>query len=154
MFKLTLKGRTATLAAITKQQIVPYIDVLDMGDGNGHRNVSILSLGNNVVLSESPALNIYVETIATYSIDSNRILLTNIDTNLIYSIQNETFNMRLVGLSADISDTDISEMKFYVNVQDLREGVHMVDVIVKDVNLPENVRFYEDMQVAVEITAP
>jgi len=62
--------------------------------------------------------------------------------------------MRLVGLSADISDTDISEMKFYVNVQDLREGVHMVDVIVKDVNLPENVRFYEDMQVAVEITAP
>ena len=125
-----------------------------MEDGNAYRSVNILSLGNNITLSESPDLNIYVETIATYSIDSNRISLTNVDSDFIYSIQNETFNMKLVGLSADISDTDISEMKFYVNVQDLKEGVHMVDVIVKDVNLPENVRFYEDMQVAVEITVP
>ena len=154
MFNLTLKGRESTLAEITKEQIVPYIDVLDMEDGNAYRSVNILSLGNNITLSESPDLNIYVETIATYSIDSNRISLTNVDSDFIYSIQNETFNMKLVGLSADISDTDISEMKFYVNVQDLKEGVHMVDVIVKDVNLPENVRFYEDMQVAVEITVP
>jgi YbbR domain-containing protein len=60
--------------------------------------------------------------------------------------------MRLVGLGTDISDTDISEMKFYINVQDLKEGMHIVDVIVRDVNLPQGVRLYEDIQIAVMVT--
>ena len=79
-------------------------------------------------------------------------MLTNVDNNLSYFLQAETFNMKLVGLGNDISNTDISEMKFYINVQDLTEGMHIVDVIVRDSNLPQGVRLYEDIQIAVNVT--
>ena len=152
MFSLTLKGRALTISTITKEQITPYIDVLNIDDGTRYLKVNMLSLGSNITLSDSSTLNVYVETIASYSIDSSKIVLTNVDSELSYSIEAETFSMRLVGLGTDISDTDISEMKFYINVQDLKEGMHIVDVIVTDVNLPQGVRLYEDVQIAVMVT--
>ena len=152
MFSLTLKGRALTISTITKEQITPYIDVLNIDDGTRYLKVNMLSLGSNITLSDSSTLNVYVETIASYSIDSSKIVLTNVDSELSYSIEAETFSMRLVGLGTDISDTDISEMKFYINVQDLKEGMHIVDVIVRDVNLPQGVRLYEDIQIAVMVT--
>jgi hypothetical protein len=152
MFSLTLKGRALTISTITKEQITPYIDVLNIDDGTRYLKVNMLSLGSNITLSDSSTLNVYVETIASYSIDSSKIVLTNVDSELSYSIEAETFSMRLVGLGTDISDTDISEMKFYINVQDLKEGMHIVDVIVRDVNLPQGVRLYEDVQIAVMVT--
>jgi len=152
MFSLTLKGRALTISTITKEQITPYIDVLNIDDGTRYLKVNMLSLGSNITLSDSSTLNVYVETIASYSIDSSKIVLTNVDSELSYSIEAEAFSMRLVGLGTDISDTDISEMKFYINVQDLKEGMHIVDVIVRDVNLPQGVRLYEDIQIAVMVT--
>ena len=152
MFSLTLKGRALTISTITKEQITPYIDVLNIDDGTRYLKVNMLSLGSNITLSDSSTLNVYVETIASYSIDSSKIVLTNVDSELSYSIEAETFSMRLVGLGTDISDTDISDMKFYINVQDLKEGMHIVDVIVTDVNLPQGVRLYEDVQIAVMVT--
>ena len=152
IFSLTLKGRALTISTITKEQITPYIDVLNLDDGAKKLKVNILSLGSNITLSDSSVLEVYIETIATYSIDSSKIVLTNVDNNLSYFLQAETFNMKLVGLGNDISNTDISEMKFYINVQDLTEGMHIVDVIVRDSNLPQGVRLYEDIQIAVNVT--
>ncbi len=152
MFSVTLKGRMITLSTITKEQITPYIDVLNIDDGSRYLSVNILSLGTNVVVSDSSTVNVYIETIATYTIDTNKIILTNVDTQLSYFIQAETFNMRLVGLGTDLSNTDISEMKFYINVQDIKEGMHIVDVIVRGGVLPQGVRLYEDIEIAVMVT--
>ncbi|MFA5341205.1 MAG: CdaR family protein [Clostridia bacterium] len=152
MFSITLKGRAVTIATITKEQITPYIDVLNIEDGSRYLKVNILSLGTNIVVSDSSTVNVYIETIATYTLDTSRIIFTNVDTQFSYYIQAENFNMKLVGLSSDLSNTDISEMKFYINVQDLKEGMHIIDVIVRDGVLPPDVRLYEDIEIAVMVT--
>lgn len=152
VFTVTLKGRASTMALISKEQITPNIDVLKLKDGVNAMKVNILSMGNNIVLAESSVLTVYVETIAVYAIDANRIILTNIDNTYSYAIQTETFNIRLVGLGSDISNADISNLKFYVNVQNLTRGMHLIDVIIKDGSLPFGVRLYEDIKIAVMIT--
>jgi YbbR domain-containing protein len=152
VFFVTLKGRAVTLASITKNQLTPYVDVFNMNDGNNPAKVNVLSVGTNVTLEDSSTLNVYVETIATYSIDTEKIIKTNVNNELSYSIQAESFNIRLVGLSSNIAKVDTSELAFYINMEDYQEGMHMIDVVVSNESLPEGVRLYDEITIAVMIT--
>lgn len=152
VFTVTLKGRTQSLALITKSSMTPYIDVININDGRYDLKVNILSMGGSITLAGSSSVSIYVETVTVLNIPSQNIVFTNTSSGYMYTTQVASFDIRVIGLSNAIAQADVNRMQFYVSVQDMNPGMYLLDLVLKEGSLPDGVRIYEDSQIAVKIS--
>ncbi len=151
-FYIVIKGRGSVLNLLTKKDLLPYVDLLGLSDGQRSLAIRLSPLAANVTLVEASTVNIYVETIASFSINRDRVVLANTSYSYNYDIDNDIIVMRLVGLNKDLEGVDVSELKIFVDVADLAEGVHLIDALVKDENLPDNVRLYEEIKIPILVS--
>jgi len=148
-YSITLKGRQGILDSLTLNSISPYIDVSTVEDGESSLPLRFQNLGSLEQITY-PLVRVYTESLRNIEVETDLITINGMDVEKYsYAFETETETMEVRGISDDLNEIDVRNLRMSVDAAGLEPGTQEITV---NVTLPNGVVLSDDLKATLIIS--